>query len=159
MWSCDQSLLTSYHNLNLTRIWPEKLLFFWGGGEGGRGGSWFRLNNLGRTIGATLKFYTSITKGLKLNVRKFWGLNPTFVEVIGEKLEGGGGHKVVAPQGSWFTYTCFLAGLLWTVTFAKNSRGLVELKIVPAWSFLVWTCLSMYVMQHLHYGPGLTQPL
>ena len=41
-----------------------------------------------------------MTKGLKLNVRKFWGLNPTFVEVIGEKLEGGGGHKVVTPQGS-----------------------------------------------------------
>ena len=78
----------------------RKTAFHWGGGGGGGGWSSFRLNNLGLTIGATLKFYTSMTKGLKLNVRKFWGLNPTFVEVIGEKLEGDRGHKVVAPQGS-----------------------------------------------------------
>ena len=30
-----------------------------------------------------------MAKGLKLKVRKFWGLNPTFIEVIGEKLVGG----------------------------------------------------------------------
>ena len=36
----------------------------------------------------TLKFYTSLTKGLKLKVRKFWWLIPTFVEVTGEKLVG-----------------------------------------------------------------------
>ena len=30
-------------------------------------------------------------KGLKLKVRKFWGLIPSFVEVTGEKLVGGGG--------------------------------------------------------------------
>ena len=36
-----------------------------------------------------LKFYTSLLKGLKLKVRKFWGLIPTFVEVTGEKLVGG----------------------------------------------------------------------
>ena len=35
-----------------------------------------------------LKFYTSVAKGLKLKVRKFWGLISTFVEVIGEKLVG-----------------------------------------------------------------------
>ena len=33
-----------------------------------------------------MKFYTSVAKGLKLNVRKFWGLIPTLVEVTGEKL-------------------------------------------------------------------------
>ena len=32
--------------------------------------------------------YTSVEKGLKLKVRKFWGLIPTFVEVTGEKLVG-----------------------------------------------------------------------
>ena len=31
-------------------------------------------------------FYTSVAKVLKLKVRKFWGLIPTFVEVTGEKL-------------------------------------------------------------------------
>ena len=31
-----------------------------------------------------------MAKGLKLKVRKFWGLTHTFVEVTGEKLVGGG---------------------------------------------------------------------
>ena len=30
-----------------------------------------------------------MTKGLKLKVREFWGLNPTFAEVTEEKLKGG----------------------------------------------------------------------
>ena len=33
-----------------------------------------------------LKFYTIVEKGLKLKVRKFWGLNFTFVEVARGKL-------------------------------------------------------------------------
>ena len=33
-----------------------------------------------------LQFYTSVAKGLKLKVRKFWGLIPTFTEVTEEKL-------------------------------------------------------------------------
>ena len=36
-----------------------------------------------------LKLYTSVAKGLKLKVRKFWGLISTFVEVTGEKPVGG----------------------------------------------------------------------
>ena len=56
-----------------------------------------------------MKFYTSMTKGLKLNVKKFGGLNRTFVEVTGEKLvERGGGlfgptpilNRVVFPDKS-----------------------------------------------------------
>ena len=35
-----------------------------------------------------MKFYTSVAKGLKLKVRKFWGLIPTFVEIREEKLVG-----------------------------------------------------------------------
>ena len=53
------------------------------------GWSWFKFNNLGLTLGTNLKFYTSVAKGLKLKVRKFWGLIPTFVEVTREKLVGG----------------------------------------------------------------------
>ena len=41
---------------------------------------------MGLTIGMALKFYTSVTKGLKLKVRKFLGLIPIFVEIAGEKL-------------------------------------------------------------------------
>ena len=37
----------------------------------------------------TLKFYTSLAKGLKLKVRKFWKLTPTFVEVARSKPAGG----------------------------------------------------------------------
>ena len=36
--------------------------------------SWFKFNNLGLALGINLKFYTSLPKGLKLKVRKFWGL-------------------------------------------------------------------------------------
>ena len=50
------------------------------------GWSWFKFNNLGLALGTNLKFYTSLSKGLKLKVRKFWRLIPTFVEVTGEKL-------------------------------------------------------------------------
>ena len=42
----------------------------------------------GLVLGTNLKFYTSVGKGLKLKVRKFWGLIPIFVEVTGEKLGG-----------------------------------------------------------------------
>ena len=35
-----------------------------------------------------LKFYTSVTKGFKLKVRKFYRLIPTFKEVTGEKQVG-----------------------------------------------------------------------
>ena len=53
------------------------------------GRSWFKLNNLGLALGTNLGFYTSLSKGLKLKVKKFGGLILTFVEVIGEKLIGG----------------------------------------------------------------------
>ena len=52
------------------------------------GKSWFKFNNLGLALGTNLKFYTSVAKGLKLKIRKFWGLISTFVEVTGEKLVG-----------------------------------------------------------------------
>ena len=52
------------------------------------GRSCFKFNNLGVTLGMNLKFYFSVAKRLKLNVRKFWGLIPAFVEITGEKLVG-----------------------------------------------------------------------
>ena len=44
---------------------------------------------MGLALAMTLKFYTSVAKRLKLKVRKFWELIPTFVEITGEKLVGG----------------------------------------------------------------------
>ena len=49
---------------------------------------WFKFNNLGLTLVMALTFYTSVTNGLKLKVKK-WGLTLTFVEVTGEKLVWG----------------------------------------------------------------------
>ena len=46
------------------------------------GCSWLKFNNLGLAQDMTLKFHTSVPKVLKLKVKKFWVLNPTFVEVI-----------------------------------------------------------------------------
>ena len=48
----------------------------------------FKFNNFGLALGMALTFYSSVAKGLKLNVRKLWGLIHTFVEIKGEKLVG-----------------------------------------------------------------------
>ena len=53
------------------------------------GWPWFKFNNLGLTLGANLTFYISVAKGLKLKVRNFWMLIPTFAGVTEEKLVGG----------------------------------------------------------------------
>ena len=60
----------------------RKIAFF-------EGLSWFKFNNLRLALGTNLKFYTTVAKGLKLKVRKFWRPNSTFVEVTGEKLVWG----------------------------------------------------------------------
>ena len=76
--NCREVITTS-----ILQEFDQKTAFF-------EGWPWFRFNNLGLVLGTNLKFYTSVAKGLKLKVRKFWGLIPTFVEVTGEKLVGGG---------------------------------------------------------------------
>ena len=43
---------------------------------------------MGLALGMALKFNTSVAKELKLKVKKFLGLIPTFVEVTGENLVG-----------------------------------------------------------------------
>ena len=84
MWSLDQSLVTplfyqrSYHNLSFIRIWREKILFVF------EGCFWFKFNNLELALGMAWKFYTSVAKDLKLEIRKLWRLIPTFVEFTGE---------------------------------------------------------------------------
>ena len=52
-----------------------------------------------------LKYYTSVAKGLEINVSKFWGLISMFVEVTREKLVrgcvcvwGGGGGAFARPH-------------------------------------------------------------
>ena len=43
---------------------------------------------MGLALGMALKFKASVAKWLKLKVKKFLRLIPTFVEVAGEKLVG-----------------------------------------------------------------------
>ena len=64
-----------YNNLTIKIDFPE-------------GWSWFKFNNLGLTIVMALKFYGSVAKGLKVKVRMFWGLIPTFREVTGKDGKG-----------------------------------------------------------------------
>ena len=85
--SCDQSLVTLaflWEKLSQSQFYKDlirKIALL-------EGSSWFRFQILGMALGMNLKFYTSVAKGLKVNVGKFWGLVPTFVEVTGEKLLG-----------------------------------------------------------------------
>ena len=53
------------------------------------GGSSLKFNNLGLALGTNLKFYTSLWKGLKLKVIKFWGPIFMFAKVTGKQLVGG----------------------------------------------------------------------
>ena len=59
----------------------RKITFF-------EGWSWFKFKNLGLALGTSFKFCDSVANGLKLKVRKFWGPNPTFVEVTGKTGRG-----------------------------------------------------------------------
>ena len=61
--------------------------------------SWLNFNNFGLALHTNLKFYTSVASGLKLKVRKFLGLIPTFADVTGKKLVGGGGGA--PPHPGW----------------------------------------------------------
>ena len=55
-----------------------------------------KFNNLGLALGMALKFYTSVTKGLKLKVRrKFLGLIPT---VCNRGKTGRGGPSCPHPE-------------------------------------------------------------
>ena len=86
MLSCDQSLVTLVFHF-LPRFYKDltrKTASF-------EGRSWFEFNNLRLALAKNLKIHTSEAKGLKLKVKNFWGLIPTFVEVTGEKQNTSGG--------------------------------------------------------------------
>ena len=58
--------------------------------------SWFKFNDLELAIRMALKFCTSVSKGVKLKVRKFWRLISMLVKVAGEKLVREGRGEGVA---------------------------------------------------------------
>ena len=98
MCSCNQSLVTvafvwaKLPQPQFCKDMTRKTASF-------EGWSWFKFNNFGLALGTNLKFYISLAKRLKLKVREFWGLIPTFVEVTGGKLVGerGGGFLLPPP--------------------------------------------------------------
>ena len=83
--SCDQSLVTLvflWEKLSQPQFYKDltrKAAFF-------EELFWFKFNSLELVLSTNLKFYISPAKVLKLKLRKFWGLIPTYVEVTGEKL-------------------------------------------------------------------------
>ena len=100
-WPKFRNCSISMRKVIITSIlqgFDQKTAFF-------EGWSWSKFNNLGLTLGTNFKFYTSVAKDLKLKVRKFVGLNPTFVEVTREILvcvcvcveRGEGGCEVPLP--------------------------------------------------------------
>ena len=88
MYICDQSLVTVAflsEKLSQPQFYKDltrKAAFFerW---------PWFKFNDLGLALGTNMEFYASVEKGLKLKVKTFWELIPTFVEVTEEKLVEG----------------------------------------------------------------------
>ena len=92
MWAFDQCLVAqslvriSMREVIITSILygfhPKTFFFF-------EGSSWFKFNNLELAACMTLKFYTSVTKGLKLRVRKFLGKTPKFEKLTEENLARG----------------------------------------------------------------------
>ena len=85
MWPRFGNCTISMRKVIATSIlekFDQKNRFFWGV-------SWLKFNNFGLALATNLKLCTSVTKGLKLKVIKFWGPNPTFVKVTGVKLVGG----------------------------------------------------------------------
>ena len=84
MWPKFSKASTFMRELIITsvlQVWPEKPLFW----QDSLGSSSIKL---GLSLGIALKFHTNVARGLKLKVRKFWRLIPTFVEVVGEKMAG-----------------------------------------------------------------------
>ena len=142
IWSCDQSLVTvAFLQKRLTQ--PQfykgltrKTSFFdrW---------SWFKFNNLGLALGTNLKFYTSVAKGLKLKVRKFWGLIPTFVEVTGGKLVGGPFCPPHPEQGQSslkqsFLKTTIVLLVFYTTNIAASYSGIQLLAVTAKLLFGFW---------------------
>ena len=61
------------------------------------GWSLFKLTNFELALGTNLKFYTNLAKVLKVKVRNFFGIVPTFAEVTRKKLARGVGPFCPPP--------------------------------------------------------------
>ena len=126
MWSCDQkenlwekfqkeNLWEKLSYLQFYKYLTRKTHFF-------EGWPWFRFSNLELVLVIAFAFYSSVIKGLKLKVRKFLGLTPTFGEVAGRKLieEGGFLLEVFCKKGVPKNFAKFsVKHLCRSLTFSK----------------------------------------
>ena len=88
----DNSIISmSYYKLKFIKIRSKNNFC--------EGWSRFNFDNLELWIDMALKFYTTVRKGLKLKVRKFFGLIPTIVGNTVEKMAGDG--FLLAPSWIW----------------------------------------------------------
>ena len=117
---------------------------------------------MGLALGIAFNFTTSLTKGLKLEVRHFGKLIPTFVEVTGGKLVG----TAFLPQ------ILNMVKALWNIrpvfhwlhiklSSIKTSFLLRELKQISQW---YWFLLNSSICDYNNWIPGfvlkaLWQPL
>ena len=106
------------------------------------GWSWFKFNNLRLALGMALKFYTSVTKGLKLRkVRNFGRLTPTFAEVTGKKLVGG---RLFAPSLFWI-------GLVNNSVFCFEKTVTMVLYTQTFWLVFIMVTMMMMIMMMINH--------
>ena len=86
MWSCDH-ILVGYSSIVMRKVIISQIIYGFVQKADFEGWSWFNVNNLGLALDMALKFYSSVTKRLKLKVKKCCG-----------KLEGGGGLPFPPPR-------------------------------------------------------------
>ena len=104
------------------------------------GCSWFKFNNLGLGQGMTLNFYASVEKGLKMKVRRFLWLIPTFAEITREKLVAFLDipilNSVKVAKFTVYTQGIFYSNILWYLWFIS-----VLLKVIKQLHFITQTLL------------------
>ena len=69
MWSCDQ-ILVGYSSIFMREVIISQIIYGFVQKADFERSSWFNVNNLGLAIGMALEFYSSVTKRLKLKVKK-----------------------------------------------------------------------------------------
>ena len=105
MWSKFGNSSISMREVIITSIiqgFDRKTLFFeeW---------SWFKFNNFGLALGMTLKFYTTVSKGLKLKFRRSRGTKSYACRSYRGKT--GMGFFCLSP--SWIGLKCHKRYFLW----------------------------------------------
>ena len=106
------------------------------------GWSWSKFNNLGLALGTNLKFYTNVAKGLKLKVRKFWGLIPTFAKVTEERLVRSA-FLSSPPSSIGLRQSLMRESLLQTITERKSLKFYKSIDILSVTNAIGQTEVTM----------------